>query len=96
MVDYCPTDISNNPSCAHGKFRSTSIKVSTKVVIIHSFVFCTGPSVLFCRKTSMKKFYACSAFRSRKRCPFFLWQDDVKQHKSKIQQRQFEFSKLLK
>ncbi|XP_065218540.1 rRNA N6-adenosine-methyltransferase ZCCHC4 isoform X2 [Planococcus citri] len=74
MVDYCPTDISNNPSCPH------------------------GPSVLFCKKNSSRKFFACSAYRSRKRCPFFLWEDDLKKQKqaTKNLTSQFEFRKLEK
>lgn len=41
-----------------------------------------GPTLLFSRydrkSGSERRFFACSAFRDRKACPFFRWADDVK------------------
>lgn len=38
-----------------------------------------GPTLLFSREINGKKrnFYACSACRDRKQCPFFMWQDEI-------------------
>ncbi|XP_050420842.1 rRNA N6-adenosine-methyltransferase ZCCHC4 [Adelges cooleyi] len=34
-----------------------------------------GPTLLFSRGTDGKKFYSCAAYRDKKKCPFFLWED---------------------
>ncbi|XP_072156755.1 rRNA N(6)-adenosine-methyltransferase ZCCHC4 [Bemisia tabaci] len=35
-----------------------------------------GPTLLFSRGVEARRFYACSAYRDRKYCDFFLWEDD--------------------
>ncbi len=41
-----------------------------------------GPTVLFERE-KQRPYFACSAFRDRKDCPFFLWKDEQKAAKRK-------------
>lgn len=36
-----------------------------------------GPSVLFKRHNSNRAFFACSAFRDKKDCNFFMWQEEL-------------------
>lgn len=43
-----------------------------------------GPTVLFQRHGSNRAFYACSAFRDRKECQFFVWRDDFDKAKWQI------------
>lgn len=38
--------------------------------------FFSGPTLLFSRKQNGRKFFACSAFRDRKKCSFFQWYDE--------------------
>lgn len=36
-----------------------------------------GPALLFSRGSDDKKFYSCSAHRNRKKCAFFVWENQV-------------------
>lgn len=36
-----------------------------------------GPTLLFSRGSDNKKFYSCSAHRDRKKCSFFVWENQV-------------------
>jgi hypothetical protein len=43
-----------------------------------------GPTVLFQRHCSERAFFACSAFRDKKDCQFFVWRDDFEKNKDKV------------
>lgn len=36
-----------------------------------------GPTLLFSRGSDNKKFYSCSAHRDRKKCSFFVWENQI-------------------
>ncbi|XP_068914450.1 rRNA N6-adenosine-methyltransferase ZCCHC4 [Tenebrio molitor] len=54
-----------------------------------------GPTLLFSRKTDgiKRNFFACSACRDRKLCPFFLYEDEKNKYKAEIWEQ--ERAKLL-
>ena len=60
-----------------------------------------GPTVLFERESAKgdkivtRQFYACSAFRDRKDCPFFMWKDKVSKGKPTTMMKSKSIKKKL-
>jgi len=42
-----------------------------------NYIYVAGPSLLFSRGSDNKKFYSCAAHRNRKKCSFFLWENQA-------------------
>lgn len=64
------------------RFRETELLQALSAPNNRNHNVLSGPALLFSRfdqsSGTERKFFACSAFRDRKACPFFHWVDQTK------------------